>query len=143
MKNPLATIGVIIKVSPYEDIQYDYGNGDFGTINDLSPFFFRVAGKLIEDDFLYGLYGPVTGGPERYIDLICSAMLRIEPCDWHTDSDSRANFKISPTKVARNDEFDINEYPSLAYWFLHPGGTVVDGFPQFGRAGEIEVFESS
>ncbi len=139
MTDSLATIGALIKVSPIDEIQYSYSYENFGMISDYSPFHFRVGGKLFDNEFLFGVYGPITAGHQRYSGLICSLIMRVEPCDWNLDTKSSAFFKIGPTRVFRNEEFDFDDHPDLAYWFVHPDATKVKGYPSFSRAGDIEV----
>ena len=128
----LASIGVKIRLTPWDDIYVKMSEQDVGTyINDPTPFEFRVEGKLEDGQIFYGLYGPVVSGSERYRDLICSIFVREDGSDWRICSRSSAYFKVGPTKATRCHMHD----------FRHSEGTVVSGLPLISRFGEISVVE--
>lgn len=79
---PLATIGVLIEVTPWDDLQY-WRDADtaWEFVADSTPFRFRVAGELLDNGFFFGLYGPVESAPDRYQNLICNIMLRYDNSD--------------------------------------------------------------
>ena len=126
----LASIGVRIRVTPWDDISVKMSEQDAGNyINDPTPFEFLVEGWLEDGQIFYGLYGPVVSGPERYHNLICSVFVREDGSDWRISSKSSANFKVGPSKATRCHSYD----------FRHPEGTEVSGFPYISRFGEICV----
>jgi hypothetical protein len=127
----LADIGTTIEVMPCDEVWHETGEGACDYVNDLSPFRFNVEGRLEDGQIFYGLFGPVTAGPERYRGLICSIMVRGDGSDWRISRLCQANFKVGPTKARRNHAFD----------FRHPEGTIVDGYPVLGRFGLIEAVD--
>lgn len=128
MKN-LADIGSLVRVTPQDDIWVKNPSEKTEYIDDRTPFFMIVDGRLEDGHMFYGVYGKVTSGPERYSGLICSIITRLVADDWRIKHRSQANFKVGHTPVTRNHEFP----------FYHPQGTKVEGFPVFGRFGEVEV----
>lgn len=51
----IATVGVLIEVSPWDDLQYYRdANTDCCFVGDRTPFRFRVAGDLIDNGFFFG-----------------------------------------------------------------------------------------
>lgn len=137
----LATLGVTIKVSPFDDIQFQFSDNEHGFIDDWSPFCFRVAGELLDDGYFFGLFGPIVSGHERYHGLICSITLRVLPCEWHSVSECSANFKVGPARILRNDNFEFSEPSDLPHWCFHPDATKVQGYPKFSRMADIVVAE--
>ena len=137
----LATIGRLIEVTPWDEIQY-WHDADTGwsLIDDRTSFRFRVAGELIDDGFFFGLYGPIEAGPDRYRDLICNIMLRFDNADWHNSSSCGANFKVAPSIAERVADYNAAAHDDVPF-YLHPAGTHVSGFPQASRFGGIQVIE--
>lgn len=129
---PLATVGALVRVTPWDDLQY-WSRPEFGWefVNDRTPFVFRVEGWLEDGHIAYGLYGPVVDGPERYRGLICSIIVRVDGSDWRVESCSSAGFKVGPVAVVRNHMHD----------FRHPDGTILDGYPRVSRFGEVTVLD--
>ena len=126
----LASIGVRIRVTPWDDIYVKMSEQDAGNyIRDPTPFEFLVEGWLEDGQIFYGLYGPVVSGPERYHNLICNIVVREDGSDWRISLKSSANFKVGPSKTTRCHEHD----------FRHPGGTEMSGLPEIARFGEICV----
>jgi hypothetical protein len=125
----LATIGVRIRVTPWDDIYVRTTEEPGDYIKDPTPFDFRVEGRLEDGQIFYGLYGPVISGPERYHNLICNIMVRADGSDWRISSKCQAYFKVGPSKVTRCHQHD----------FRHPEGTKVSGWPLIARFGEIRV----
>ena len=125
----LATIGVRVRLTPWDEIYVAMTEGAGSYISDPTPFEFLVEGKLEDGQIFYGLYGPVISGPERYRDLICSVFVREDGSDWRISSKSSANFKVGPSKATRCHTHD----------FRHPEGTKVAGWPVISRFGEICV----
>ena len=82
----LASIGVRIRVTPWDDIYVRTTEEPGNYINDPTPFEFRVEGRLEDGQIFYGLYGPVVSGPERYHNLICSVFVREDGSDWRISS---------------------------------------------------------
>src|SRR5438132_14171007 len=127
---PLASIGTVIRVTPWEDIWVKMPAEKTGNyINDLTPFQFQVEGRLEDGQIFYGLYGPVVSGPERYHNLICNIFVRVDGSDWRITSKCSANFKVGPSKATRCHMYDCR----------HPEGTEVVGLPLITRFGEICV----
>ena len=126
----LASIGVRIRVTPWDDIWVKMSEQDaVNYIHDPTPFEFLVEGWLEDGQIFYGLYGPVVSGPERYQGLICNIVVREDGADWRISSESSASFKVGPSKVTRSHQYD----------FRHPEGTAMSGLPVIGRFGEICV----
>ena len=126
----LASIGVRIRVTPWDDIWVKMSEQDaVNYIHDPTPFEFLVEGWLEDGQIFYGLYGPVVSGPERYQGHICNIVVREDGADWRISSESSASFQVGPSKAKRCHQHD----------FRHPEGTAISGFPQIGRFGEICV----
>ncbi len=129
---PLGTVGILVRVTPWDDLQYcPSPDSEWAFVHDETPFVFRVAGWLQDGHISYGLYGPVVGGPERYRDLICSIVVREDGSDWRVETSSSAGFKVGPSVVVRNHMHD----------FRHPDGTTLEGYPRMSRFGEVMVLE--
>src|SRR3954464_4966672 len=111
----LATNGVQIRVTPWDDIYIRTKEEPVKYVNDPTPFEFRVEGRLEDGQIFYGLYGPVVSGPERYPNLICNICVRADGSDWRISSKCMASFKVGPSKAARCHAYD----------FRHPEGTAV------------------
>ena len=138
----LATIGAIIEVTPWDDLQYfDESDGTCEFVDDRSPFRFRVAGKLIDNGVLYGLHGPVESGPTRYHNLICNIMYRFDDSDWETAVECGAGFQVGPTVAKRVAGYNPTDHDGVPF-YLHPDATSVDGFPRISRFGGICVIDS-
>lgn len=135
----LAAIGALIEVTPWDELQY-WPNPDssWEFIDDRTPFRFRVAGRLIDGGLFYGLQGPVEAGPERYLTLICSILMRHESADWDKASECSAAFRVSPSVARRNQSYDPAAHCDVPF-FAHPEGTVVAGYPRISRFGGVRV----
>ena len=126
----LATVGVLVRVTPLDDLQYWAGpESPWEFVNDPTPFVFRVEGWLEDGHISYGLHGPVVDGPQRYRGLCCSIITRVDGSDWRVESSSQAAFKVGPSIVVRDHRHD----------FRHPEGTTLDGYPRMSRFGMVEV----
>src|SRR5206468_5951471 len=120
----LASIGVRIRVTPWDDIWVKMSELDaINYINDPTPFEFLVEGWLEDGQIFYGLYGPVVSGPKRYQNLICNIVVREDGADWRISSESSANFKVGPSRATRCHQYD----------FRHPEGTLMSGWPVIAR----------
>ena len=129
----IADIGAIIEVTPWDDVWHKTSDDPCEYLSDRAPFRFHVEGRLEDGQIFYGLHGRVTEGPARYHDLICSIMVRGDGSDWRVSQQCQANFKVGPSMARRDHCFD----------FRHPDGTIVDGYPVFGRFGSIEVVDEN
>lgn len=127
----LADIGTVIEVLPWDEIWYKTSDEPCEYLDDHTPFRFRVEGRLEDGQIFFGLFGPITAGPNRYHGLICNIMVRGDGSDWRMSQKCQANFRVGPTKAKRDHRFD----------FRHPEGTSVDGYPVIGRFGSIEVVD--
>lgn len=125
----LASIGVQIRVTPWDDIYVRTTEEPGNYIDDRTPFEFQVEGRLEDGQIFYGLYGPVVSGSERYHNLICNIIVRADGSDWRISSKCQASFKVGPSKATRCHQYD----------FRHPEGTEVSGWPLIARFGEICV----
>ncbi len=125
----LASIGGRIRVTPWDEIYVQMTEQPGSYINDPTPFEFLVEGRLEDGQIFYGLYGPVVSGPERYHNLICNIMVRVDGSDWRISSTCQASFKVGPSKAIRRHYHD----------FRHPEGTEVSGWPLIVRFGGICV----
>lgn len=126
----LATVGTLVRMTPWDDLQYWVGpDAVWEFVEDRTPFVFRVEGWLEDGHISYGLYGSVVSGPERYHGLICSIITREDGCDWRVESSGSAGFKVGPTAAVRDHRHD----------FRHPEGTIVEGYPRMSRFGGVEV----
>ena len=138
---PLATIGVLIEVTLWDDLQYrPSADSGWTFVTDRTPFRFRVAGELICDGFFFGLHGPVESGPSRYLNLICNIMLRHDNSDWQHRSECGASFRICPSITRRVATYDPAEHSDVPF-YLSPEGTFVEGYPRMSRFGGIRVVE--
>ena len=137
----LATIGTLIEVTPWDELQH-WTDADtvWHFVDDRTPFRFRVAGELIDAGFCFGLYGPVESGPDRYRDLICNIMLRHDNSDWYNTDQCGASFKVGPSIAKRVADYDPAMHSDVAFYH-HPDGTFVDGFPRTSRFGGIRVVD--
>ena len=134
---PLATIGTLIEVTPWDELQHWPAAGTIWEfVDDRTPFRFRVAGELIDSGTFFGLFGPIESGPDRYLGLICSIMLRYDDADWHRTIECSASFKVGPTVAKRVAGYDPAAHCDVPF-YLHPEGTIVDGFPRTSRFGGI------
>ena len=128
----LASVGALIRVTPWDDLQYwPCPESDWEFVDDRTPFVFRVEGWLEDGHIAYGLYGPVVDGPQRYRGLMCSIITRVDASDWRVESCSSAAFRVGPNVVVRNHEHD----------FRHPEGTILEGYPRVSRFGEVMVLD--
>jgi hypothetical protein len=129
----LASIGVRIRVTPWDDIYVKMTEKDTDNyIDDRTPFAFLVEGRLEDGQIFYGLYGPVVSGPVRYHNLICNIFVRADGSDWRISSKCQAYFKVGPSKATRCHRHD----------FKHPEGTEVSGLPLIACFGEICVMST-
>jgi hypothetical protein len=126
---PIASIGVVLTVTPRDDIQIVRGKGDHEFVADRSPFKMRVAEVFHEDGSLIGVAGPVIDGHSRYSGMIATLMTRIDGSRWETDMHSGASFKVGPTVAHR-----VPGFPHF-----HPEGTAVDGYPFIIRYGGVDA----
>ncbi|MEM9478179.1 MAG: hypothetical protein AAGA58_00810 [Verrucomicrobiota bacterium] len=136
---PLATVGILIEVTPSDDLQH-WANIDeeWSLIEDLTPFRFRVAGELVNEGTFFGLYGPVEAGPDWYLNCICNIMLRYDDSDWHSTTKCGAGFKVAPSIAKRVARHVAQEHSDVPF-YLHPEGTSVEGYPRTSRYGGIQV----
>ncbi|OAI51274.1 hypothetical protein AYO44_05075 [Planctomycetaceae bacterium SCGC AG-212-F19] len=126
----LATIGTLVRVTPWDDLQYwPRPEAVWEFVDDRSPFVFRVEGWLEDGHISYGLHGPVVDGPQRYRGLLCSIITREDGSDWRLESSGSAGFKVGPSIVVRDHQHD----------FRHPEGTLLEGYPRMSRFGKVEV----
>ena len=126
----ISDVGTLIQVTPWDEL-FIRTEKQITTVKDLTPFEFRVQGKLQDGQIFFGLYGPVVSGPDRYRGLICNIMIRADGSDWRKTIKCQANFKVGPCKAVRNHAYD----------FRHPEGTVINGFPSISRFGRICVVD--
>jgi hypothetical protein len=130
----LATVGTLVRVTPWDDLQYQPGpDAACEFVADRTPFVFRVEGWLEDGHIRYGLHGPVVDGPERYRGLLCSIITREDGSDWRVESSGSAGFKVGPGVVVRDHMHD----------FRHPEGTTLEGYPRMSRFGGVEVVASA
>ena len=126
----LATIGTLVRVTPWDDLQYwPHPGAVWEFIDDGEPFVFRVEGWLEDGHISYGLHGPVVEGHPRYRGLVCSIITREDGSDWRVQTSSSAAFRVGPSAVVRDHRYD----------FRHPDGTIVEGYPRMSRFGGVEV----
>jgi hypothetical protein len=126
----LATVGSLVRVTPWDDVQYlARPESAWEFIDDKTPFVFRVEGWLEDGHIFYGLHGPVVDGAQRYRGLWCSIITRVDGRDWRVESSSQAAFRVGPSVVARNHQYD----------FRHPEGMILEGYPWMSRFGMVEV----
>lgn len=138
---PLATIGALVEVTPMDELQYWPREGaEWTLVDDPTPFRFRVAGELTDGGGLHGLHGPVEAGPERCLGLVCSILYRHDRSDWRRDGEGGAAFRIAPTVARRDPCYDPAAHDGIPF-FLHPEGTVVDGYPRLSRHGTVRVVD--
>ena len=128
----IAEIGSILEVTPQDEIWIRTSAGPCEYVRDFSPFRLRVEGLHEERGSLFGVFGPVVGGAPRYQGLTASVLVRLDDSDWKRDRFTQANFKVGPTSVRR----------VVAYDFHDPRGTEIDGFPEIGRFGHVEVVDA-
>jgi hypothetical protein len=134
---PIATINHLIEVTPSDELQYwEDANTDWYFIDDPTPFTFRVEGELRDNNIFYGLFGPVVTGPSRYNDLTVSITLRYDQSDWFTSSSCGAGFSVAPTILRKALDY-LPEDNSNIPFYLHPEGTIIEGFPRMSRFAEI------
>ena len=129
----LATVGALVRVTPWDDLQY-WADPEsvWEFVADRAPFVFRVAGWLEDGHLSYGLHGPVIDGPQRYRGLVCSIITREDESDWRVASSGSAGFKVGPNVVVRDHRYD----------FRHSEGTTLEGYPRMSRFGMVEVVTS-
>ena len=126
----LAIVRTLVRVTPWDDLQYwPRPDSKWEYVDNRRLFVFRVEGWLEDGHVRYGLHGPVVDGPERYRDLLCSIITRVDGSDWRVESSSSAAFKVGPNIVVREHRHD----------FRHPEGTTLDGYPRMSRFGKFEV----
>ena len=125
----IASIGVVVRVTPGDDLQILRGKGDYELVDDRSPFRVRVSGVLREDDEVIGVTGPVIDGHPRYHGLIATLLTRVDDSHWETDAHSGVNFKIGRSIAHR-----VSGFPHG-----HPEGTMIDEYPHIVRYGSIDV----
>jgi len=135
----LATIGALIEVTPWDDLQYwaDEHSG-YSFVHDGTPFLFRVEGELIDEGVFYGLHGMVESGPKRYLGLTCSILLRGYDSIWQKDTEDQASFRVAPTVVKRCPDYDSIEHDDIPFYY-HSDGIFVEGYPRVSRFGGIKV----
>jgi len=126
---PIAAIGVVLKVTPGDDIQIVRGEGDYELVDDRSPFSLKVSELLYEGGILIGVAGPVVDGHPRYRGLVATLMTRIDGSHWETDMHSAAGFKVGSSVARRVTEFS----------HFHPEGVAIDGYPVIIRYGSVDA----
>jgi hypothetical protein len=126
---PIASIGIVVKVTPGDEVQIVRGKGDHEFVEDRSPFRVRVSEVLREDGGVIGVSGPVIDGHPRYRGLIATLLTRVERSDWETETHSGVNFIVGRT-VARR----VAGLPHS-----HPEGTAIEEYPFIMRYGSIDV----
>lgn len=127
---PIAQLGATVTVAPSDEIQVVTGPDESEFINDLTPFSIRVTGTIREDSNIIGVFGPVSGGAERYRGLIATLFVRLDNADWRKDNRSAANFKVAAEPATLN-----GKHP-----FYHPEGSDVP-FPHIIRYGSLDSRE--
>lgn len=125
---PIGTVGTIVKVTPDDDIEIVRGPGDYEFIDDPNPFWFRVEDTLLEEGLVVSVWGSVTKGHERYLDLIATLTTRVGNSDWSHDNRSAAGFKVGKSRAMPNGEYPIQ----------HPWGTNIEGYPFIIRYGSVD-----
>jgi hypothetical protein len=126
---PIASIGVVLTVTPRDEIQIVRGKGVHEFVDDRSPFKMRVSEVLYEDGVLIGVAGPVVDGHQRYSGLVATLTTRIDGSHWETDMHSGAGFKVG-SSIARR-------VPGLPHY--HPEGTKIDSYPFIIRYGGVDA----
>jgi len=138
----LTTIGAVIAVTPHDQVSHDLDESQYAVV-DPSPFIFVVDGHLVEDDQLYGVYGPIIAGHKRYENLTCNILKRTRPIpDWREKTVAAVNFKIGPTILKKATCLPLAELGNRSF-FYHPDGTEVAGFPVFSTYGEAIVLNDN
>ena len=129
----IASVGTLVRVSPWDDLQFLAGpDTPQEILDDRNSFVMRIEGWLEDGHIRYGLFGPVLDGPCLYHGLLCSLIARMDGCDWRSESCSSAKFKVGPSVVVREHAHD----------FRHPDGTILNGYPRISSLGEIVTVES-
>ena len=129
----IAKIGGKVRVEFFEPgcvlITHDEVGADLpsGTVFEM-----KVSGWLENGQIFYGIFGPVTSGPDLIMGLTSNLLFRCWGSDWRKDVASQVNIKIAPGKA---------EWTSLVYGPNHPWGTTVPGFPTIQRWGEAQAVE--
>jgi hypothetical protein len=75
---PIATIGVLLTVSPGDALQIVSARDEYEIVDDRSPFTLRVAEILHEDGTIIGVAGPIIDGHPRYLGKIATLTLRTD-----------------------------------------------------------------
>jgi hypothetical protein len=126
---PIASIGVLLTVTPQDEIQIVRGKGDYEFVDDRTPFKMKVSEVLYDDNSLIGVAGPIISGHQRYGGLFATLTTRIDGSRWETDMRSGAGF-IAGSSIGRR----IREFPHY-----HPHGMEVDGYPFIVRYGGVDA----
>src|SRR6266446_6544325 len=99
---PISQLGAMLTVTPSDEIQVVIGPGNSQFIDDPTPFSVRVTGAIREDTKIIGVFGPITGGAERYRGLVATLFVRLDNSDWTRDNRSAAQFKVARTAATLN-----------------------------------------
>jgi hypothetical protein len=139
---PISNLGTIVTVTPAEELQIAIGPSHSEFVNDLAPFSMCVAGTIRDDSGIVGVYGPVTGGAERYQGLVATLFVRCDNSDWTRDNRSGANFKVGRTAATLNGKhpFYHPDGSDVPYPFIIRFGSLdsrVDGEPEINTAKEM------
>lgn len=139
---PLATIDATIEVEPSDwYLHWRDETSGWERIEDHSTFQFRVAGRLLYRESLFGLYGPVILGPERYQNLIANVLVRGYESDWTISSQCWANCIVCPTIAERDPCFPAEGKHGLKF-HQHPEGMTVTGYPRTTCIGNVRIVET-
>ena len=65
---PIAAIGVLVRITPGDELMIVHGPADHEFIADETPFWVRVTTLLREDEEVIGIAGPVVLGHSRSKD---------------------------------------------------------------------------
>ena len=126
---PIATLGVILTVTPQDTIQMLRAKEDYEYIRDETPFKVRVTDIMREEGAIIGVSGPVISGPSRFSGMVATVLTCLESSRWEEDMHTQANFKVGATPAHR----------MAGYPHTHPWGTDIDSYPHYMRFGAIDA----
>ncbi len=126
---PIATLNVILAVTPHDLIQILSGKEDYELVDDKTPFKMKVLEIMREHGTIIGVSGPIIEGPTRYAGMTATVLTRLDGSRWESDLHTQANFKVGRTSARR-----VADYPHT-----HPDGTAIDGYPQIIRFGAVDA----